>query len=192
MNKIIVASSNAHKIKEISDMLPQYEIISLKDIGFNEEIQENGTTFCDNAYIKAKTIYDKYHLPVISDDSGLCIDYLDGQPGIYSARFLGHDTPYSYKNSKIIEMLKDVSDDKRGCHYICAMVYIDINGNVKSVVGSLDGKIAKKIEGNNGFGYDPIFYVEQLGTTLAMVDESIKNSISHRHKALEMLKDEIK
>ena len=184
MKKLIVASSNQHKLEEIQVMLPEFEVLGLKDIGFDQEIDENGTTFSENALIKAQAIYDAYHLPVLADDSGLCIDYFDGAPGVLSARYLGHDTSYEYKNNHILNDLKDVPWEKRGAQFVCAMAYIDYKGNQNVKLGICEGHIAYEIQGQHGFGYDPIFYVDEYKTTLANVAPEDKNKISHRHRAL--------
>ncbi len=191
MKKLIVASSNQHKLEEIQEMLPGLEILGLSDIGFDEEIDENGSTFAQNALIKAQAIYDKYHLPVLADDSGLCIDYFDGAPGVLSARYLGHDTSYEYKNNHILNDMKDVPWEKRGAQYVCAMAYINREGKSTIKLGVCDGYIALKVEGEKGFGYDPIFYVDDYQTTLANVSAEDKNKISHRHRALMEVKNEI-
>lgn len=187
MKKLIVATSNQHKLEEIRSMLPNLEVLGLKDIGFNDDIDENGTTFKENALIKAKAIYDKYHCAVLADDSGLCIDYLNGEPGVQSARYMGHDTSYDIKNTHILNIMKDVPEDKRGAQFVCAMAYVNEQGEEFVELGVCEGRIAEKIEGQHGFGYDPIFYVDQYHTTLANVSSEDKNKISHRHLALEKI-----
>lgn len=187
MRKLVIASGNAHKIQEISAMLPGFEVIGQKDIGFNQDIEENGTTFEANALIKAKAIYDFCHLPTLADDSGLCVDALNGQPGIYSARYLGHDTSYAFKNRKILEALDGLDQSKRGAQFVCAMAYIDSKGEEHVVKAILNGYINTCIEGDHGFGYDPIFVPDGYNHSIALMDESEKNKISHRHLALEKM-----
>ena len=187
MKKLVIASGNAHKINEISAMLPDYTVIGLKDIGFDKEIEENGTTFEENALIKAKAVYDYCHIPTLADDSGLCVDAMDGKPGIYSARFMGHDTSYSQKNNAIIDALNGLDHSMRGAQFVCAMAYIDSHGQDHVVKGVLQGSINTKIEGEHGFGYDPIFIPDGYEHSIAVMDETDKNKISHRHLALEKM-----
>lgn len=188
MKKIIFATQNQGKLKEIRDKLPDYEVISMKDAGIDIDIEENGKTFEENALIKAKAISDLCNNIVVADDSGLEIDYLNKEPGVYSARFLGHDTSYEYKNNKILEMLKDVPDEKRTARFVCAMAVVFPNGENKITRATIEGMIGHKISGNNGFGYDPIFYVPELNKTTAELSMEEKNKISHRGKALDNVK----
>lgn len=187
MKKIMIATANAGKVKEFKHMLEPigYEVMSILDLEEVLDIEETGTTFSENALIKARAIHKLYHIPVISDDSGLAINYLQGQPGVYSARYLGKDTSYVDKNQHIIEELKDADD--RGCQYICDIAYIDANGCEHVFEGIMEGTIAMKQIGNEGFGYDPIFYYEPFQTTLANVSEERKNKVSHRGQAIEKL-----
>ena len=187
MKEIVIATKNKHKVEEFSQMLAPlgYEVKSLYDFDENFEIEETGTTFEENAYIKAKAIYDALHIDVISDDSGICINHLDGAPGVYSARFLGEDTSYEYKNNYIIEKLEGASD--RGAQYVCSICHFKQDGSHEIFTGVCVGEIAKQPLGSNGFGYDPIFYYPPLQTTLANVSESEKNKISHRFLALQQL-----
>ena len=187
MKQIVIATKNKHKVEEFSHMLAPlgYEVKSLFDIDQDFHIIEDGETFEANAYIKAKAIYDALHIEVISDDSGLCINHLKGAPGVYSARFLGEDTSYEYKNQYIIDQLKDAQD--RGAQYVCSICHIKEDGTHAVYTAKCEGEIAKEAIGNKGFGYDPIFYYPPFNTTLANVSEEKKNSISHRGKALEML-----
>lgn len=184
MKKIMIATSNAHKVEEFKTMLEPlgYQVRSLLDLEETIDIVEDGTTFQENALIKAKAIYDKLHMEVIADDSGLAVNAMDGQPGIYSARFMGRDTSYDIKNQYIIDFCRDKKD--KGCQFICAIAYIDTDGNEKVFTGIVEGIVADHIEGAKGFGYDPLFYYPPYGTTLANVSEEQKNAISHRGKAL--------
>lgn len=184
MKEIMIATSNAHKVEEFKTMLEPlgYKVKSLLDLDDSIDIIEDGTTFQENALIKAKAIYDKLHMEVIADDSGLAVNAMDGQPGIYSARFMGRDTSYDIKNQYIIDFCRDKKD--KGCQFICAIAYIDKDGNEKVFTGIVEGVVAEYIEGAKGFGYDPLFYYPPYGTTLANVSEEQKNAISHRGKAL--------
>lgn len=190
MKKILIATKNEHKVKEFNEMLFPigYEVISLNDIDKDIEIEENGSTFEENAYIKAKTVYDALHIPVVSDDSGFCIKHFDWKPGIYSARFL-QDHDYEYKNNYLLDKMKDVTD--RTCKYVCVICVVDDYG-AKYYRGECLGRVSDKIIGNNGFGYDPIFYYPEYKTTLANVSDEQKNAISHRHIALEKMLEDLK
>lgn len=187
MKQIMIATSNAHKVEEFKRMLQPYgyEVSSLLDLDEEIDIEENGTTFEENALIKAKTIYDKLHIEVIADDSGLAVNAMNGEPGIYSARFLGRDTSYDVKNQYIIDQVKDAQD--KGAQFVCAIAYIDADGHENVFTGVVEGEIYDHIEGAKGFGYDPIFYYPPFKTTLANVSEDQKNEVSHRGKAIQML-----
>ena len=188
----ILASSNQGKVKEILDLFGEaHRVQTLKDIGYTDEIIEDGKTFEENALIKAKAIYN--WVPggrvIIADDSGLEIDALDGKPGVYSARWLGADTPYDIKNLQVLEMLDAVPEDKRGARFVSAIACILPDGEVKTARGTLEGRIASEARGHGGFGYDPIFYVPELGKNLAELSREEKNRISHRAKALTRIRD---
>lgn len=187
MKEIIVASTNEGKIKEIRSMLSEIgiEVKSLRDV-FDEEvdIEENGNTFQENALIKAQTICDMIHKPTLADDSGLEVNALDGGPGIYSARFMGHDTSYDVKNQYIIDAVKGKD---RGARFVCAMALCIPNEEPILIEEYFNGEIHDKIEGTNGFGYDPIFYVPELKKTSASLTLEEKNQYSHRAKALKKL-----
>ena len=187
MKQIMIATSNAHKVEEFKRMLQPYgyEVRSLLDLDEEIDIEENGTTFEENALITAKTIYDKLHIEVIADDSGLAVNAMNGEPGIYSARFLGRDTSYDVKNQYIIDQVKDAQD--KGAQFVCAIAYIDADGHENVFTGVVEGEIYDHIEGAKGFGYDPIFYYPPFKTTLANVSEDQKNEVSHRGKAIQML-----
>ena len=184
MKEIIVASTNQGKIKEIKAMLKDIdiEVLSMKDVLEQElEIEETGTTFKENALIKAQTIANIVNKPVLADDSGLEVDALDKQPGIYSARFLGADTSYNIKNQYIIDALKD---KERTARFVCAMALVIPGQEPILIEETMEGLINDKIEGANGFGYDPIFYFPPCQMTSAMEE---KNKYSHRAKALKKL-----
>ena len=187
MKEIIVASTNQGKIKEIKAMLKDIdiEVLSMKDVLEQElEIEETGTTFKENALIKAKTIENIVNKPVLADDSGLEVDALDKQPGIYSARFLGADTSYNIKNQYIIDALKD---KERTARFVCALALVIPGQEPILIEETMEGLINDKIEGANGFGYDPIFYFPPCQMTSAMMSMEEKNKYSHRAKALKKL-----
>lgn len=191
MKKIIFATSNEGKLAEIKKILGdlKVEILSLKEANINVNIEENGTSFEENAIIKAKTICDLTGEIVFADNSGLEVDYLDKAPGIYSARFLGENTPYSVKNQYIIDKLKDVEENDRSARFVCVIACAFPDGNIITRTGVIEGYIAKKISGSNGFGYDPIFYVPEYNCTTADMPLELKNNISHRGKALQAMKE---
>ncbi len=186
---LIISSNNKNKINEIKKLLSSLDInvLSLSDINFNEEILETGSTFSQNSYIKAKTIFDKYHMPVIADDSGLEVEALGGKPGVYSHRYAGEDCNDTANNLKLIEELNGVLN--RNANYTCDICYINKDGQVKHSTGKCYGIICNNPKGENGFGYDPYFYIESLGKTMAELDMDEKNKISHRAKALNQLKE---
>ena len=191
MRKIIFATGNEGKMKEIRMILSDlgYEICSMKEIGLDMEIEENGTTFEENAIIKARAISERTGEIVLADDSGLEVDYLNGEPGIYSARFLGEDTPYDVKNRYIINQLADAKGDERSARFVCAIACVFPNGDVKTTRGTIEGLIGYEQKGSNGFGYDPIFYIPEYDCTTAELSAEVKNEISHRGKALEAMKE---
>lgn len=195
MKKIIVASNNQHKIKEIKEILSSFplEVLSLKDAGINTDVEETGTTFMENAFIKAMEIY---HIGkeywVLADDSGLSVDALGGAPGVYSARFAGDHGNDKKNNEKLLQMMQGKPYAERRAAFVCAMVLVMDENHVIKVQGEAEGYITEKEQGNNNFGYDPVFYVEQYGKTFAELEGAVKNSISHRGKALEKLKKEMK
>lgn len=184
--ELFIVTSNEHKIEEFKAMLEPlgYNVKSLLDINEEIEINENGATFEENAIIKASEINKKFNIPCIADDSGLEIDALNKEPGVYSARYLGHNTSYDYKNSVILERMKDAKD--RTCRFVCAIAFVN-GSDVKTFRGEVEGVVANEIIGSNGFGYDPIFYYEPFKTTLANVSSEMKNSISHRGRAIRKL-----
>ncbi|CDF59453.1 Nucleoside 5-triphosphatase RdgB (dHAPTP, dITP, XTP-specific) [Thermobrachium celere DSM 8682] len=188
--RLIVASNNNHKVQEIKEILKPLgiEAVSLKEAGISIEIVEDGTTFEENAYKKAKTIYDITKEAVLADDSGLEVYALNNAPGVYSARFAGEECNYKKNNEKLLELLKDMPDDKRGARFVCTMILITKEGEVIKSVGTVEGVISKEPRGTNGFGYDPLFIVPELDKTFAELSEEEKNKISHRARALENLK----
>lgn len=184
--KLIMATGNANKVKEIRQMLEgtEIEVLSLKDAGIEADIEENGTTFEENAAIKAETIRDLTGGIVMADDSGLEIDALNKEPGIHSSRFMGEDTPYDIKNQAILEKMKEVPEEQRTARFVCAVAIAYPDAPTKVFRGTFEGRIAHESRGGNGFGYDPIFYVPEKGCTSAELSPEEKNAISHRGKAL--------
>ena len=184
---IVVASGNQGKIKEFREMLePEgYTVKSLSDFPDMPEVEETGTTFHDNAIIKAQAVTDRYGITAISDDSGLEIDALDKKPGVMSARWLGHDTSYDVKNQKVLDLLKDKKD--RTCRYVCAIAITRVNEEPVVFEDTVECEVALEAKGSNGFGYDPIIYYAPSGKTMAEMSKEEKNSISHRGKAVRKL-----
>ena len=186
MKKTIwIATSNAHKIEEFAEMLgDEVTIKSFKDLEEPVDVVENGTSFQENARIKARALYNIVHEPVFADDSGLEVDAMDKAPGIYSARFLGEDTDYTIKNQYILDQ---VEGKDRTARYVCAIAFIDQNGEESVYEATIEGKIAPSPIGTNGFGYDPIFYFPPCQKTSAEMSLEEKNQYSHRAKALKKL-----
>lgn len=190
MKEIVIASHNEGKVKEFRSMFEQYDIsvVSLRDLDFHEEIEETGTTFEENASIKAEAIAKRFNQPVIADDSGLVIDALDGRPGVYSARYAGVEKNDDANMDKVLYELKSVHDSERTARFVSVLA-IARPGNETSIVkGTCEGIIAQEKIGDQGFGYDPIFYVPSLGKTMAQLDPKEKNQISHRSNALKELR----
>ncbi len=187
--KLILASSNKGKIREIKELLPDYEILSMSEAGFEGDIEENGTSFEENAMIKARAVWEKTGHTVLADDSGLEVDAINKEPGIYSARYLGEDTPFDLKMDDILRRLTDVPKDKRSARFVCAMAAILPDGTEKTVRGTMEGYIGYEKKGTNGFGYDPIFVVPEYALTVAELDSDQKNRISHRGAALRKMKE---
>lgn len=193
MNKIIFATSNEGKMREVRAILEDtgMEILSMKEAGISVNIVEDGNTFEENAIIKAKSISRETDAIVLADDSGLEIDYLNKEPGIYSARYMGEDTSYDVKNRNLIERLNGVPDEERTARFVCAIAAALPDGRVLTTQGTIEGRIGYEIQGENGFGYDPIFYVPEYGCTTAQLSNEQKNAISHRGKALRAMKAEL-
>lgn len=188
--RIIFATGNEGKLKEIRMILKDLdvEILSLKEAGIAVQIEENGSSFLENALIKAKTVASLCGELVLADDSGLEIDYLNKEPGIYSARYLGEDTSYGIKNAKLLERLSGLPDEGRTARFVCAVAAVFPNGQILTVEETMEGRIGHEEKGNNGFGYDPIFYIPEYGCTSAELSPELKNKISHRGKALQKIK----
>ena len=189
--KIIFATGNENKLREIRQITENMgiEIVSMKDAGYYTEVEETGTTFEENAYLKASAIAKKCNLPTLADDSGLEIDYLNKEPGIYSSRFMGEDTPHSVKNAELLRRMEGVPDEKRTARFVCAICFVRPDGSSETVRATMEGRVAYKSAGKNGFGYDPIFFLPERGCTSAELSPEEKNKISHRGKALRMMRD---
>ncbi len=190
--KFIIATNNAQKLKELERILSPLGInaVSPKQEGISlEDVDENGATFKENSYIKAKAACEKTGLPAIADDSGICVDALDGAPGIFSARFAGDEATDEDKNNLILEKLKSVPEEKRGAHYTCAVTCVFPSGDEIQVEGYCYGKIAYEPDGDGGFGYDPIFLYN--GVSFGQVSAEEKDKVSHRGNALRMFKAEL-
>ena len=191
--RLVFATGNQGKVNEFRQMLgDDYEILSMKDIGVDIDIVEDGKTFEENAVIKAKAVMEETGEMVLADDSGFEVDYLNKEPGIYSARYLGEDTPYSIKNAEILKRCEGVPDEKRTARCVCAIAAAFPDGTMKTVRAAMEGRIGYKESGENGFGYDPIFYLPEYGCTSAELSMEEKNKISHRGKALRAIKDELR
>ena len=191
MDKIVFATTNAGKIKEIKEILADFdvEVASMKEMNITADIEENGATFEENSLIKARAISKLTGLPALADDSGLEVDYLNGEPGIYSARYLGRDTDYDYKNNYIIDKLKEAKGEERSARFVCVISLVLPDGREFVKKGVMEGRIGYEIKGENGFGYDPIFYLPEYGKTSAEISAEEKNKISHRGKALSAMKE---
>lgn len=183
---MIFATGNQGKIKEIKAILGDIgeEIISMKEAGIDIDIVEDGKTFEENAIIKAKAVMERTGQLVLADDSGLEVDALGGEPGIYSARYMGEDTSYEIKNRNIIERLEGVEGDARSARFVCVIAAAFPDGETVTTRGTIEGVIAKEPAGENGFGYDPIVYVPEYKMTTGQMEPEAKNAISHRGKAL--------
>ena len=190
MKKIVFATGNQGKLREVKKILADLnvDIVSMKEEGIQIDVDENGTTFAENAQIKATAIGAHTDAIVLADDSGLVIDALNGEPGIYSARYLGEDTSYRIKNQNLIDRLEGVPDEKRTARFVCAIAAALPDGTVLHTEGTIEGIIGYEERGENGFGYDPIFCVPKLGKTTAELSDDEKNAISHRGSALEKMK----
>ena len=192
--KIIFATSNEGKMKEVRSILEDLgmEVLSMKEAGIQVDVVEDGTTFEENAVIKATEIAKACGEIVLADDSGLEIDFLNKEPGIYSARYMGEDTSYAIKNQNLIDRLEGVEDEKRTARFVCAIAAAFPDGTVEVTRGTIEGRIGYEEKGTNGFGYDPIFYVPEYGCTTAELSLEQKNEASHRGKALRLMKEIIK
>lgn len=194
IRQILFATGNEGKMREIRSILADTgaKILSMKEAGVSIDIEENGTTFEENALIKARAVSAALtgaDSVVLADDSGLVIDALDGEPGIYSARYMGEDTSYDEKNTNLIERLEGIPDEKRTARFVCAIAAVMPDGREFTVQAAIEGRIGYEQKGEGGFGYDPIFYVPVFGKTTAEMTAEEKNRVSHRGKALEQMKE---
>ncbi|MCD2493014.1 XTP/dITP diphosphatase [Lacrimispora sp. NSJ-141] len=189
-HRIIFATSNEGKMKEVRMILADLgmEILSMKEAGIQADIVEDGKSFEENASIKATVIQKIAGGIVLADDSGLEVDFLGGAPGIYSARYMGEDTSYDVKNQAIIDKLKDAKGEERSARFVCAIAAALPDGIVLTTRGVIEGQIGYEIVGNGGFGYDPIFYLQERKKSTAQLTAEEKNEISHRGKALRAMK----
>ena len=194
--KVIFATGNMGKMREIRAIMSDTdaEVLSMKEADVYTDVVEDGSTFMENAFIKARAVAKLVKqkgitAAVVADDSGLVVDALGGEPGIYSARYLGEDTPYKIKNAKIIERLEGVEDEKRTARFVCAMAVVFPDGSEDCYEATYEGRIGYEERGENGFGYDPIFILPEFEKTTAELPPEVKNSRSHRGKALEGIKE---
>lgn len=195
MEKLIFATGNAGKMREIREILADMgmEIYSMKEAGIAADIEENGSTYEENAMIKARAVAAQAKdAIVLADDSGLEIDFLGGEPGIHSARYLGEDTSYRIKNAELLKRLDGVPQEKRTARFVCAIAAVLPDGRELTTRATIEGSIDYEEKGEGGFGYDPIFYVPEFGKTTAELTEEEKNQISHRGKALRRMKEELR
>lgn len=199
MEKIVFATGNAGKMKEIKEIMCDLKVpvLSMKEAGLELEIEENGSTFEENAVIKAKAVAAAAKsidqgIVVLADDSGLEVDYLNKEPGVYSARYMGEDTSYRIKNQSLIDRLDGVPDEKRTARFVCVIAAVMPDGDVVTTRGVIEGKIGYEERGTNGFGYDPIFYLPDMSRSTAELMPEEKNNISHRGNALQAMKEELK
>lgn len=193
MSRIVFATGNEGKMREIRDILAdmETEVVSMKEVGICVDIEENGATFEENAVIKAQAIAAMTNDIVLADDSGLEVDYLNKEPGIYSARYLGENTPYAIKNQAILERLEGVPKELRSARFVCAIAAVLPDKEVIVVRETIEGYIGFEVAGFHGFGYDPIFYTDELGCSTAEIPEEEKNRISHRGKALSAMREKL-
>lgn len=192
-HRIIFATRNEGKMKEIRLLLADLglPVLSMKEAGVVLDIEETGTTFAENAELKARAVWELTGDIVLADDSGLAVDYIGGEPGIYSARYMGADTSYEIKNREIIHRLEGAGEAERGARFVCDIAAVLPDGSVKHTQKTMEGQIAREPAGCKGFGYDPILYIPEFGKTAAELTMDQKNRISHRGKALRAMKAEL-
>lgn len=196
MDRVIFATGNQDKMREIREILadPGMEILSMKEAGVELDIVEDGTSFEENALIKAAALAKSVredHTVVLADDSGLEIDYLNKEPGIYSARYMGENTSYEIKNRNLIDRLEGVPKEQRTARFVCAIAAVFPDGTSCVTRGTIEGYIGWEPAGENGFGYDPIFYVDEYQCSTAQLSREKKNQLSHRGKALRAMKEKL-
>jgi len=193
VNEFIVATSNMGKLKEIREVLESlhYNVISMREAGIEAEIEETGKTFEENALIKAHEVHKITGKTVMADDSGLVVDCLDGAPGIYSSRFAGENASDQDRVNKLLSLLEGTAFEQRTARFVCAIAVVFPDRSYFTVQGTCEGHISHRPEGKNGFGYDPVFFVDKYEKTMAELDPADKNLISHRGKALKLMLDEL-
>ena len=194
MEKIIFATGNEGKMREVRMILADLgvEVLSLKEAGIHAEVEENGTSFEENARIKAMEIMKRSGEIVLADDSGLEVDALNREPGIYSARYMGYDTSYHVKNQDLIRRLEGKTGHERSARFVCAIAAAFPDGRILTTRGTMEGEIGYEERGKNGFGYDPIFYLPEYGCYSGELPLEVKNELSHRGKALRLMKEELR
>ncbi len=194
MKRILFATGNEGKMREVRMILADlgYEILSIKEAGITVDVVEDGETYEDNALIKARAVAACTRDIVLADDSGLEIDFLNREPGVYSARYLGADTSYRVKNAALLRRLEGVPEEKRTARFVCAIAAVLPGGRELTTRAAIEGRIGYEEKGTGGFGYDPIFYVPELKKTTAELTGEEKNLVSHRGKALQLMKEELK
>ena len=185
MKRIVIASGNKGKIKEFAEMLVGFEVLGCKDLGVIEEIEENGETFYENALIKAKYVSEKLGVPCLADDSGLMVECLDGAPGVYSARYAGENATDKLNNEKLLKEMKN--SQNRRAKFVSSLVLYYPNGQIVTATGETLGEILTESQGENGFGYDPLFFSYDLRKSFGVATDEEKNSVSHRGRALKSL-----
>ena len=186
---LVAATGNAGKLREFRRILPSYEIISMQEAGFSGDIEETGTTFEENALIKARAVMERTGKPAFADDSGLTVEALGGAPGIYSARYAGEDATDAERIQKLLSALENVPEEKRGAAFVSVIAYVTPDGEEKTFRGECQGRIDTKPRGENGFGYDPVFLIPEKGVSFGEMSEEEKNEISHRGRALRRFAD---
>ncbi len=190
--KIVVASGNKAKLREIAQIFRGHEILSMQDAGFTEDIEENGATFEENALIKARAVSRALGVNALADDSGICVEALDGAPGVYSARFCGRHGDDAANNALMLEKLKNVPQNQRRAYFESCVALCLSDGREITASGRTYGRILEQEEGEGGFGYDPLFYSDELGMSFGVASAEQKNAVSHRGKALAALAEKIK
>ncbi len=186
---LVVATGNAHKLREIAQIFPDFEVISQKQAGFCEQVEETGTTFAENALIKARAACSALGLPVLADDSGLCVSALGGAPGVYSARYCGHHGDDKGNRSLLLENMQGKTD--RTAYFCCAIAVVFPEGKEWTAEGKTYGRILEAEDGNGGFGYDPIFFSDDLQKSFGVATAEEKNTVSHRYRALCAIREKV-
>lgn len=189
--KIIAATKNKNKLREFGEILKGFEIISQEEAGIDIDVEETGTTFEENSRLKAEAIFKATGIPAIADDSGLCVDALDGAPGVYSARYGGEGLDDEGRVQRLLKNMENVPDEKRTARFVCVITMVS-SGGVITAKGECEGVINHAPKGENGFGYDPVFYMKEYGKTTAEMSPDEKNAVSHRGKALKIFEEKVK